>query len=456
MNKMRKRWLLFVFALCMVMLAKPANAMAASKKYVRSLTVAKKTVSIKKGKTQKVAYKVKVKGKASKKVTVKTSNKKVTAKVKSGKIVITAKKAGTSKITITTKGKSKKGTKLKKYIKVTVTEGSLQNPNMKKDSSMKAGQKVTWDCVWFGSYPQREVISKEMQSSYNAKNRIWYDEDTVILDDTMYQTLQDADDWDQNNEIVVDGSKYRRIQKSDAREVSNDTTPWYCWYSWNVTGGDSTWHYFKYEPIKWRVLSTNDKQALLLADVSLDVQKYYDADYEDLPLNNVTKNNWKASSLRAWLNQTTYREKSFVDTAFTSEEQAAIINTVSENKVTDKIRLISTEEIWGSTTAESYGFTKDNSVSDEARRSKTSTYAKAMGISISKETKGYSNWWICPANGSSVQYDGQRQPWGDMISITYLDGVRPVLKLDLSADTQYSYAGTVSSDGNVKEQKMEK
>ena len=55
-----------------------------------------------------------------------------------------------------------------------------------------------------------------------------------------------------------------------------------------------------------------------------------------------------------------------------------------------------------------------------------------------------------------VQYDGQRQPWGDMISITYLDGVRPVLKLDLSADAQYSYAGTVSSDGTVKEQKMEK
>lgn len=169
MNKTRKRWLLFVFALCMVMLAKPTNAMAASKKYVRSLTVAKKTISITKGKTKKVAYKVKVKGKASKKVTVKTSNKKVTAKVKGGKIVITAKKAGTSKITITTKGKSKKGIKLKKYIKVTVTEGSLQNPNMKKDNSMKAGQKVTWDCVWFGSYPQREVISKEMQSSYSTK-----------------------------------------------------------------------------------------------------------------------------------------------------------------------------------------------------------------------------------------------------------------------------------------------
>ena len=128
MNKTRKRWLLFVFALCMVMLAKPTNAMAASKKYVRSLTVAKKTVSIKKGKTKKVAYKVKVKGKASKKVTVKTSNKKVTAKVKGGKIVITAKKAGISKITITTKGKNKKKKKIKKYIKVKISKAATQIP----------------------------------------------------------------------------------------------------------------------------------------------------------------------------------------------------------------------------------------------------------------------------------------------------------------------------------------
>lgn len=108
MNKTRKRWLLFVFALCMVMLAKPTNAMAASKKYVRSLTVAKKTVSITKGKTKKVAYKVKVKGKASKKVTVKTSNKKVTAKVKGRKIVITAKKLVQARLPLQQKEKVKK------------------------------------------------------------------------------------------------------------------------------------------------------------------------------------------------------------------------------------------------------------------------------------------------------------------------------------------------------------
>ena len=55
-------------------------------------------------------------------------------------------------------------------------------------------------------------------------------------------------------------------------------------------------------------------------------------------------------------------------------------------------------------------------------------------------------------NGSTVQYDGQRQAWGDMISIVNLNAVRPVVKIDLSKTGQYRYAGTVSSGGKVKEE----
>ena len=35
---------------------------------------------------------------------------------------------------------------------------TLKNPRIVPDAGMKAGQKVTWDCIWFGSYPQAEVI----------------------------------------------------------------------------------------------------------------------------------------------------------------------------------------------------------------------------------------------------------------------------------------------------------
>ena len=36
---------------------------------------------------------------------------------------------------------------------------TLQNPRIEKDDNMDSGQKVTWDCIWFGSYPQREVVA---------------------------------------------------------------------------------------------------------------------------------------------------------------------------------------------------------------------------------------------------------------------------------------------------------
>lgn len=38
---------------------------------------------------------------------------------------------------------------------------SISNSRIVKDSSMDVGQKVTWDYVYFGSYPQSEVTSKD-------------------------------------------------------------------------------------------------------------------------------------------------------------------------------------------------------------------------------------------------------------------------------------------------------
>lgn len=37
------------------------------------------------------------------------------------------------------------------------TETKISNPRIVKDSSLKSGQKVTWDCIYFGSYPQTEI-----------------------------------------------------------------------------------------------------------------------------------------------------------------------------------------------------------------------------------------------------------------------------------------------------------
>ena len=242
---------------------------------------------------------------------------------------------------------------------------TLQNPRIVKDSSMDAVQRVTWDCVWFGSYPQSEVTEK---------------------DGNIYNTLKNATGWDSNNDITIGNTKYRRLKGEDATYHSSSSG----YYNWNYTY--TTYHYFKYEPIKWRVLSVDGNDALLFADVALDVQKY------NLNYKSVT---WTTSSIRSWLNgygasanepQTDYSHKNFLNAAFSSEEKNAIkiTNVINDNNISygtaggnttsDKVFLLSESEVYHTDTAEKYGFTKTNSIYDEARRSRCSTYAHAMGI----------------------------------------------------------------------------
>ena len=105
------------------------GAKSKPKKFVKSIKVKKKKIKIKVGKTIKVKVKVKTVKKANKKFTAKSSKNSVASVKASGKYVkIKAKRIGKTTITVITKGKNKKGKKLKAKIKVTVT-GSPKTVN---------------------------------------------------------------------------------------------------------------------------------------------------------------------------------------------------------------------------------------------------------------------------------------------------------------------------------------
>lgn len=318
---------------------------------------------------------------------------------------------------------------------------NIRNPRIVKDSSMDAGQKVTWDCVYFGKYPQSEITSK---------------------DGSIYNTLKNATGWDENNDITIGGTKYRRLKGEDATHATSDRDA--C-YNWN--NSYKTYHYFKYEPIKWRVLNRKGNDALLLADVALDDQKYN---------TNYAAVTWESSSMRSWLNgygasvnqpETDYSRKNFINSAFTSMQRNAIkkTNVVNGNNIytSDKVFLLSKSEVYNTDTAASYGFAKDYSTYDEARRSRCSTYAYAMGTwryhnTDATYTKYNGNiWWWLRSPGyfyylaAEVNYSG----WvdGNGRSVYYdPDGVRPALHLNLSSSHLYSYAGTVCSDAMKNEE----
>ena len=271
---------------------------------------------------------------------------------------------------------------------------NISNPRIVKDSSMDAGQKVTWDCVYFGSYPQSEVTSKN---------------------GSIYNALKNATGWDENNDITIGGTKYRRLKGEDATYATSGDEEQYDW-----NGNYKIYHYFKYEPIKWRVLNRNGNDALLLADVALDDQKY-NTNYEDVT--------WETSSMRSWLNgygasvnqpKTDYSRKNFINSSFTSMQRNAIkttsvvnnnnINygTPGGNNTSDKIFLLSESEVYHTDTVASYGFVKDSETYDEARRSRCSTYAHAMGTWRIYDTdkqytkyNGNISWWLRSPGRSS-------------------------------------------------------
>jgi len=310
---------------------------------------------------------------------------------------------------------------------------SVSGPRVKADSSMAAGQAATWDCVWFGSYPQSEVAPE----------------------DPEFPSVVDAA-WNADGDATVGGKRYRRISGSDA---TSD-------YYWMSDGyGLAEYRYFRYEPVKWRVLGVSGDAALVISDVALDSQPY-NANWEEVT--------WGTSGMRSWLNAygpsfnqpgTDFTDKSFKGAAFSSNERSAILTTdlvtpdntaygtEGGDNTTDRVFLLSETEAYYT----SYGLVGAYDTKDEARRCKASDYAHAMGAMRSSESglDGNCYWWVrSPGqfvqSAAFVNYDGSVNRDGYRVYGGNI-AVRPALTIDLSSP-YLEAAGTVNSNGEVGQQ----
>ncbi len=196
-------------------------------------------------------------------------------------------------------------------------------------------------------------------------------------------------------------------------------------------GGTSN-KYFKVEPIKWRVLSTNyGGKKLLLANNALALCAYYDTKEEDRT--GIHPNNYKESRVRAFLNGLSYTKsgttnsefngKGFLQTAFTDSEQSSILTTNVDNSAAstacqgvspasisacdntnDKIFALSLNEAADS----AYGFSSYNdSTSGNTRIIMASDYAKACGVLCSSNRYG-SSWLLRSPVENGANYYGVR------------------------------------------------
>ena len=192
-------------------------------------------------------------------------------------------------------------------------------------------------------------------------------------------------------------------------------------------GGTST-KWFKVEPVKWRVLTNSYSGAkLLLAESILTggVQYYLNTSIHTIGDATVHANNYKYSTIRAWLNgayeagdtqDKTHAGKGFLQSAFTAAQQAAIKTTAVDNSAasttdaggnitqateykcdntSDKIFLLSEKEV----TTSAYGFAAydeyvgdDSGTTSSTRIRATTDFAKATGA-FQIMSAGMGCWW---------------------------------------------------------------
>lgn len=250
--------------------------------------------------------------------------------------------------------------------------------------------------------------------------------------------------------------------------ITDKEVTWDCIYFGNYPQSSDGSGGFKVEPIKWRVLSVNGDDAFVMADMALDCKKY------DLEHAYPYDRTWETCTLRSWLNGYAagdnkegidYRPNNFMDTAFDSDERAAIstttvinddnpmVGTEGGNDTQDKVYLLSIAEA----STEAYGFDSVIYNETKARESKVTDYAASQGCYRCTESDYYGNceWWLrSPGEATTIASEICEDGFGAILDSRYIDeegiGVRPVLHLNLSSN-KWSSAGTVSADVSQSE-----
>lgn len=238
------------------------------------------------------------------------------------------------------------------------------------------------------------------------------------------------------------------------QRVSNDSA------AGNIGGGQADNVYFgnyfqsnnsTKDPVKWRVLSNADGQLFLLSDQNLEVFQYHTEQ------ENVT---WETSTMRSWLNGynaskntggstgTDYTNDNFLNTAFSANEQAAIVETAvvnadnkdedygtngdGGNNTTDHIFLLSIAE------ADNRGYFPKGYNSRFSTNTPYVADGGRLGTYMNGEDEGYLDRWWLRSPGSKntmaafIEYDGGEVFEGNPVNNTAA-AVRPAFNLNLSS-----------------------
>ncbi len=321
----------------------------------------------------------------------------------------------------------------------------------------KCGVKVytrDGDYIYFGTYPQSEVIDTEFVSILTSQSgSLPTAGNSANWTSYKYYISSSVKDFMWYIDLKYEGEYYRGVYFTSYRPTQTSKS--------SSTGNSfqddngykiSTIYWFKHEPIQWRILSESNGEALILCEMVIDSQEYYiSTSNRTINGSTVYSNNYAHSSIRAFLNDT------FYNTAFSSLQKELILLTEVDNSVrstnpdsnatqwnsgtnknacsntNDYVFLLSEQEV----TTPAYGFSADHSNADSVRQKIPTNYAKIQGVSVSTAsgTQGNVYWWLRSpyyANNTDIlgiSIDGNT--YGDYY-VNYINlGTVPALRIKL-------------------------
>lgn len=307
------------------------------------------------------------------------------------------------------------------------------------DANCDGKNEIVWSTFEMGEYPQAEVKDEELINQLNSlENSEW----TKITNPyTKYRKKEEK-----AGVVTYNGNKYLRMCCRDASVYSSEAG----YYKW---ADKTSYHYFLYQPIKWRVLSVNEdgSNCLVVADIALNAQPFnYSLSTKTVNKKTAVPSDWRYSTLRSFLNaydgstngqKADYSSYGFYNMAFSEAEKENILTTKNANdkgKYSSTKVGSSTEKIFCLTYKDAlnadYGFGGDAKALVNARINACSDYAKAMGAFGADERV----YWVTRSGGksntyvSNVDYMGDLHTGGNTVDCPWY-GVRPAMNVNLAA-----------------------